>query len=410
MWETRSNMITRIDNFIRDEVEEYGDRLFAAVLLVISLIIRIVLVPKTNWSPDYLSCLEPWVEEYRALGFVKGLGTAIGNYYIPYNIVLALASLVPVRACYPLAAVSCVFEYLMVLYAGKILAWLGKKEQGAADMRRVLFAAMLILYLPPVILNGAFWKQCDAIYSAFALMAFYELLREKYYRSFWLLSLAFVFKLQVILILPVFLIAYFCGKKYSILLWLRLPVTYLEAGLPALLCGRSARDVYGIYFRQSDQYHYMFMNTGGLYRLLRSDYSALSQAAVFATMGFLVFMFAYIYNRREKVGDRELFLTAAVTSYGCFLFLPAMHERYDYLAVVLATLYYAYYDRKKLYIPAAIVIVTSVMYHAYLFGGNTLPEEAYAIICLAAFAMMVMELVRLLGAKKGEVENADKDK
>ena len=48
---------------------------------------------------------------------------------------------------------------------------------------------------------------------------------------------SFVFKLQVILILPVFLIAYFCGKKYSIFLWLRIPVTYLEAGLPALLCG-----------------------------------------------------------------------------------------------------------------------------------------------------------------------------
>ena len=402
-------MTTRIDRYIREGVERYGDRLFVAALLLISAVIRVVLAPKTDWSPDYYSCIEPWVEEYRNVGVINGLGTQIGNYYIPYNIILALASLVPAKACYPIAAVSCVFEYLMVLYAGKILVWLGKRE-GEADMRRVFFAVMLLLYIPPVILNGAFWKQCDAIYSAFALMAFYELLREKYYRSFWLLSLAFVFKLQVILILPVFLIAYFCGKKYSIFLWLRLPVTYLEAGLPALLCGRSAKDVYSIYFRQSDQYHYMFMNTGGLYRLLRSDYSALSTAAVFATMGFLVFVFAYVYNRRENVGDRELFLVAAVTAYGCFLFLPAMHERYDYLAIVLATLYYAYYDRKKLYIPAAIVTVTSVMYHAYLFGGNTLPEEAYAVICLAAFCAMVMELVRLLGEKKGEVEDADKDK
>ncbi|MCR5674530.1 MAG: hypothetical protein K6G16_02360 [Lachnospiraceae bacterium] len=395
----------KLDEKIRALFGRYMREIIVAVLFALSVIIRLELAPKTSWSGDYLYCIAPWVEEYRKLGFVKGLASEITNYYIPYNIIFALSALCPTEAWVPISIISCAAEYLMIYYAFRILTYLG----GEKATFPAAFAVLLLLYLPPVILNGAFWKQCDAIYAAFGMMSLYYLLTEKYYRAFLFLSIAFVFKLQIILLFPVFLIAYFCGKNYSILLWLRIPVTYLEAGLPAILCGRPPAEVYAIYLNQSDEYHYMFMNTGNLYRLLRSDYEALSHAAILATVAFLAFLFYYVYRRREAVTDRMLLMLAGLTGYACFLFLPAMHERYDYLPIILVTLYYAYYDKKKLYIPAVMVLVTSVMYCAYLFGGNTLPEEMYALMSLCAFALMVKDTANMLNKNREGVRHVHQD-
>ncbi|MBR5116156.1 MAG: hypothetical protein IK096_03730 [Lachnospiraceae bacterium] len=392
--------MTAADRGFRKFVDENAMQLVFIALFVISVLVRIDLAPKTDWSPDYLACIDPWVREYRSLGFVNGLATEIGNYYIPYNVILALISYAPTEPWVMISVISCVFEYLMFYFAYRLLLVIdgGEEDEDLSEARvgRAAFAALLMLFLPPMILNGAFWKQCDAIYGAFGVIALYHLMKDQYHRAFLFLSLAFVFKLQTILLFPVFIIAYFCGKRFSFLHWLWLPGMYLFTGLPAVLAGRPVKEVYSIYLDQSDEYHYMFMNTGGLYRLLRSDYDALSYAAVLCTVGVCGILFYITWKYRAVVGNARLLQLAGVAGYGCFLFLPAMHERYDYLPIFLVTLYYAYYHRKKLYIPGILVLVTAVMYCAYLFGGNTLPEEAYALLCLTGFWLALMDYIREL--------------
>ena len=392
--------MTAADRGFRKFVDEHAEQLVFIALLVISVLVRIDLAPKIDWSPDYLACIDPWVREYRSLGFVNGLATEIGNYYIPYNVLLALISYVPADPWVMVSVVSCVFEYLMFYYAYRLLLVAdggeSEEEGGEERLTRAAFAALLMLYLPPMILNGAFWKQCDAIYGAFGVIALYHLMKDQYHRAFLFLSLAFVFKLQTILLLPVFVIAYFCGKRFSLFHWLWLPGMYLFTGLPAILAGRPVKEVYSIYLNQSNEYHYMFMNTGGFYRLLRSDYDALSYAAILCTVGLCGILFYYTWLHRSAFNNARLLQLAGVAGYGCFLFLPAMHERYDYLPIFLVTLYYAYYHRKKLYIPGVMVLVTAVMYCAYLFGGNTLPEEAYALLCLGGFWLALLDYVQEL--------------
>ena len=162
-----------------------------------------------------------------------------------------------------------------------------------------------------------------------------------------------------------------------------------------------------IYFDQSSEYHYMFLNTGNLYRLFRSDYEAAGHLAVYGTVAFLVLLTGYLIRHREAVNGECLLQLAGVTGYGCFMTLPAMHERYDYLPILLVTLYYAYYHRSKCYIPAMMILVTTVMYCQYLFGGNTLPEEAYALIALVAWFLALRDLID--GIQKREVSNVHKD-
>ncbi len=383
--------MTGLENKLRGLVERHYREICLSALLILSALTRMLLAPAEH-SGDYIFCIEPWVETYRELGVVQGLATPITNYYIPYNILLAVISLFPMRPWVLVSLTSCVFEYLMVYYVYRILLWLGGEKRAW----RAVCTAVFLLFLPPVMLNGAFWKQCDAIYSAFAVMAFYYLLRDSYYRAFLFLSIAFVFKLQTILILPVFLIAWFCGKKYSLLYWLRLPVTFLEAGLPAIMAGRPAREVYAVYLGQSNEYRYMFLNTGNLYRLLRGDYELLNGAAILSTMAVFVLLFCYILPRREAVNGERLLQLAGVTAYTAFFFLPAMHERYDYLPIILVTLYYAYYHRERLWIPGVLVLVTSVMYSEYLFGGGELPGEVYALLSIAAYFFMLRDLLNAL--------------
>ncbi len=396
--------MTKADEWIRSFAERHINEIIVAALFILSVLLRITLASKTSWSGDYLYCIAPWVDRYRELGAAAGLSQEITNYYIPYNVFLAFVSLFPMEPWVLVSILSCAAEYLGVYYAWKTLTHLS----GTGSWRTV-YAALSLLFLPPMVLNGAFWKQCDAVYTAFALMALYYLLSDKYYRAFLFLSIAFVFKLQVILLFPLFFFAYFAGKRYCFLLWLRIPVTYLEAGLPAIICGRDPKEVYSVYLNQSGEYHFMFLNTGNIHRLFRSDYAALSTAAILMTAVFLVFWLGYLYRYRERMGNERLLQLAGVTGYACFLFLPAMHERYDYLPLCLVTLYYAYYDRKRLFIPAMMTGVTTVMYCEYLFGGNTLPEEVYAMIGLAACALAGRDLVNALKTGNRREQYVDQD-
>jgi uncharacterized membrane protein YfcA len=137
----------------------------------------------------------------------------------------------------------------------------------------------------------------------------------------------------------------------------------------------------------------------------------MNRAGIYLVIAFLAVVFLYVYRRREAMNDRLLFLLAAVTSYACFLLLPAMHERYDYLPIVLIAVYYAYYRREKIYIAAAVVLVTSVMYCAYLFDGYfagiRMPEEIYALICFVMLYLMIKEFTGELNGIRDGKETTD---
>ena len=56
-----------------------------------------------------------------------------------------------------------------------VLAWASMKLVGlyCSSNARRLAAFFLVLFLPTVVLNGAYWGQCDSIYTAFAVLALY---------------------------------------------------------------------------------------------------------------------------------------------------------------------------------------------------------------------------------------------
>lgn len=101
-----------------------------------------------------------------------------------------------------------------------------------------------------MILNGAFWGQCDALYGALTLHALACALEGRNRSSLLLLGIAFSFKLQTVFVLPLW------GG-----LWLLRRVRFRElswfpGGLCRHLCARAAAgqapgDILGVYFGQA---------------------------------------------------------------------------------------------------------------------------------------------------------------
>ena len=161
----RNNKRNPVDLFFIKLIQDYFYEIAIAVLILFSIVIRIKLSTfkfgGEYISGDYNGFLSVWVNLYRENGIAGGLGQIIGDYYVPYNIILAVISVIPIfDEGIWISAVSVFGEYLGALYIFKLL----KKLTG--NRTRAAFCAAIMLYLPAAILDGTLWKQCDAIHLA----------------------------------------------------------------------------------------------------------------------------------------------------------------------------------------------------------------------------------------------------
>ena len=164
-----------------------GRRLNFGAQALFCVVIGVILLAKVSLfdyvSDDYDIFLSGWIYSYSQMGIKEGLGTYIGSDYTPpYLYLLLLISRVKNYPWqYLVKIVSLAFEALMA-YAVTKLA--GLKVRGDAG-RVVLFC--LTLMLPTVVFNGAYWGQCDVIYTSLCLLALYHALQK---RSAWTSSCA----------------------------------------------------------------------------------------------------------------------------------------------------------------------------------------------------------------------------
>ena len=103
-----------------------------------------------------------------------------------------------------------------------------------------------------------------------------------------------------------------------------------------------------------------------------------------AVILFMFFCLTFIKKLKTQDLVRLFFLSAMLVPY----VLPRMHERYFYMADVMALIYFIY-DRRKWYIPAALVISSSVGY-MYYFNEIVIINQKY--IAVVFFIILATEL------------------
>lgn len=358
--------MTKFEKRVLDFADRHLPLLLAALCTLLGITVRVSL--REVVSDDYNAFLLPWYNLISA----NGLSQQVGDYNFLYQFIIWILTKIQIPSLYAYKICSCIFDWVLAITAGVIARSISTHEREWAGC----LAYCAVLLSPIVFLNSAAWAQCDAIYSAFALLAILHLERKQYTRAMCFLGVSFAFKLQAVFVLPLFLFVYFTERKFSAARFLLVPCTMVILSSPIVLWGRSLTEVVRIYFHQTGTYQAMSMNYPSPWLLLcqareQTQYAYLKKAAIVVTVFVLAVLMVWWIRRACAPTGKNLYMMAFLLVYTCVLFLPSMHERYGYLYEVLAIIL-AILIPKTIPLCAGLLAISMNTYGIYLFGvsGN----------------------------------------
>ena len=353
-------------------------------------------------TDDFSDFLSPWYSYFKANGGFAAMAGSVGDYNIPYLYFIAAISYLDAPDLYLYKLFSILWDVLLAWGCFRLVRSLGRERQGSAAPLIAFGAALL---LPTVVLNGAYWAQCDVIYGALAVHAAALALEGRGKVSVALMALAFSFKLQAIFVLPLWGVLWLAKRVKFRELWV-FPLTYLAVVLPAAALGKPWKDILGVYFQQMGEYPRLVLNAPSAYQFI--PYGAevdqtLASALGIAAAGLLVLaLLALGWRLRGRMSRETAMAAAVVLCLGVPFFLPRMHERYFFLADVF-TLCWACASPRR--IPMAVLAEGASLASYLVFlrlkfncvlrlGGFTFVMALEALAVLAALALAVWELAK----------------
>ncbi len=382
-----------IDRFLNYEIKAGSmsipaiDLVYVMCLWVLGFLIRKALFPIE--SADYYGFLAEWMDKIRENGNFRSLKMQISNYTSPYMYLMCLVAVITENSLYGLKMISVVFDY-----AASVAIFLLVRELTGSRKRAILGMSILLLS-PTVILDSAYWCQCDIIYTTFILFALYAFFRNNSRACFILLGIGFSFKLQTLFILPFLVIMYLCRKKIDPKHILYLPVIYVVMQFPAWMFGRDFKELMTIYLDQSGYYPWGTLEYPNFYAFLDEvipnghHMDEVGKAGVFLTLMFLGFLAYYIYTKKVEL-DEDLCVTIALFSVAMIVYsLPHMHDRYGFLIDLLAIVYALMRPGKRLIIMCGFFLTSIFTFMPYLIAVH--------IFSLQTVALMQLLLITCVG-------------
>ncbi len=318
-------------------------------------------------SADYNLFLKPWYDQIKMAGGFSALSKQVGDYNIPYQIVIAVITYIPFHPLYCLKIFSVLFDYSLAIGTVFLVSHC-RNELKVSCISSFYFAAAIML--PSVFLNSAYWGQCDVIYTSFIVWALYYLKKDRFMTAFIFLGLSFAFKLQVVFILP--FVVYYCWsrRKIELLKLAIIPAVGFIMSLPAVFMGRPPYDFISIYVNQSDSYQYMSANAPNIWSIFPAFYHTMKIPSVLITFALLGIVMLAVFLKKIDLTLPEVYIgVAAWSAWTCIMFLPAMHERYFYIVDILLLLLALVIPRKYLilFIAEELVSILSTYLRCMLF-------------------------------------------
>lgn len=367
------------------------DLSFIICLFVFSFLIRWKLMPVE--SADFWGFLEDWMVQIRQGGGFKSLDHQISNYTSPYMYLMCLVSYLTENNLYGLKMISVVFDYLAA--AAVFLT----VYQLTENVRRAIMGMAALLLCPTVILDGAYWCQCDIIYTTFLLFALYYFFKDNSRLCLIFVGISFAFKLQALFLVPFFLIMWLKRKTIKIMDFLWIPAVYVISALPAWGFGRDFKELMGIYFDQANTYPWGTLEYPNIYALLGEAMpdmrhaGEVSGAGTFMTIILLGCIAYYFYVKKMNLTG-ELMITLALFTTALIVYsLPHMHERYGFLVDLLAIIY-GMLNRKKLPAACGFILISVLSFMPYLIAVHIVPIQYVAIALLGLIIYIGYDLYR----------------
>jgi len=298
-----------------------------AVTLGVALVMAWVTMPVvTSDMPAYLL---PWFDHIVATGPIASFEQPFSNYAPAYLYLLAALSLM-----------SGVLPALMLIkllsVAGTLVLALAVRHLLTRfDAPQPIRAAALLFAMPSLLLNATLLGQCDAMWAAPCVMGVAAAVDRRHRAMLAWFGLAVAFKAQAVLIAPFFL-ALLIKRRVPLWLWPIAPLVTIATMVPAWAAGWPAADLATIYLRQADTFQMLSFNAPNIWAILQAlplGLPLVGLAAAAAIGGTA----AYIARFSAQTLDNRALLSAALLATLITAgLLPRMHERYFFLADVLA--------------------------------------------------------------------------
>lgn len=356
----------KFESAIFDWIKKYKNILFFIIINALGIVVR--LSGKDMISADMRDFLIPWYDTIKSKGGIHALNERVGNYNLLYQTIISFMTYLKGDCVIYYKGLSGFFDYMLAFSAAYFAAVKLRGKKIFDITFNIVYA--IILMLPTVVFNSAYWGQGDSIYTTFVVLTLLYLFDEKYLKAFIMLGIAFAFKIQTIFIIPFIVCYYFYKKRFSIFYSLVSIAVFWLSGIVAFFNGGSLLSPFAVYLGQVKTSKQMYMNISSFWILLGDYFENLSVLAIALALALCGIGLYYVMSEKMKIDTAEDYLgVAAWFVWTCLLFLPAMHERYTYpLDILLVML--SFLSAKYLKYAAASVILSTTTYACYLFGNQ----------------------------------------
>ncbi|MFZ5933189.1 MAG: hypothetical protein ACOYT7_03905 [Patescibacteria group bacterium] len=204
-----------------------------------------------------------------------------------------------------------------------------------------ILGAAIFLFNPVIWYNSSLWGQTDSVVNLFAILAFYLLLKKKLDLSFLAFALSLYIKASLLIFLPIFLTTAF-KQKYKV-------VGIVKAmALPAVVVGLatlpfSGGDPFGWLYELfvskvfREQLQVITANAFNIWAFLTGiherPHAQILGPLSYKSWGIILFALSYIPALVlvfKKQSLKSVMWSLSLASFGSFMFLTNMHERYLY--------------------------------------------------------------------------------
>lgn len=327
------------------------------IITIIGIAIRILF--RDYQSDDWTRCWIPWMEALE--GPFTQITNFPGDYNAPYVTLIWIINRLPINNLYGVKTLSVIFDIILAFGAGRLVASCVSAEK--ADILSVC-AYGIVMLSPVVILNSSWWAQCDSIYSACLIWAVYYFVQNKNVKGMSMFGCALAAKLQAIIALPFLLIYWWKTKKFSICLFLIIPVVIEVLCIPAILAGCSPFITITQYLGQTSEYEYLFHLYPNIWALLHgASYWICIDLAIVGIVGVFAITLLAISTYGKDITKNTILLYCVLITMTALFFLPQMHERYGFFLEVLF-ICLAIKDKKHIVPAIAVNGLTLFFYNA----------------------------------------------
>jgi Gpi18-like mannosyltransferase len=335
-------------------------------------------------TSDY-KAFSNWYDFIVNNGGFNALKYNFSDYTPPYLYLIVIASKIysNLPRVVAIKLITIPFDFICAFFVYKIVRLHYPKN------KLPIIAFLTLLFAPTIFINSSYWGQVDMIYTSLLIACLYFIAIGSKVTAFICFGIAFAFKQQAIFMFP-FLIM--LGAKGIVSWWffLIIPATYLITMVPAWIAGRPIKDIFVIYFNQSQTFQSLTLNSPNLYQWFPAEfYNWLFPLGLIATVIIVAVIIFWIYKSNFIMTVPLLIQLALLSVLVMPYFLPKMHERYFFPADVISIIY-GFYFPDYFFVPVAINLISLFSYFPFLLGSQIGSFKILSII-LGAIILLVFK-------------------